>query len=217
MLSNDIILSLIQGSFETLMLAGVSCILGLLLGLILTFLQYYSKFTIVKMCARGLCLLTQCLPEILILFSVYFGASTILTFLFKQESEIPGFMAAIITLSLIFASYASKIFYTASLQIQKSECEAAFILKLSKLQIFYFIIWPQLWRYAFPGLGSLWLIMLKDTVLVSLIGGSDLMSRSQIIIHNSHQPFKFYFIISCIYLAITMISEKYIKKVTQHA
>lgn len=208
----DVVIMLIQGTFETLLLAGVSCCFGLPLGIILFFAWDQSKCSFIKNCVMNFCLIVRSLPEILILFLIYFGCSAILSYIFNAEVEIPSFLAGTIALSIIFSAYAAKIFQSASSQIVKGEIEVSLILGLTKFQTFYHIIWPKLWNYALPGLGSLWLILLKDTVLISLIGGYDLMSRTQIIIHNTQEPFKYYILMSCVYLGLTFIFEKFLKK-----
>lgn len=203
---------LIQGTFETLTLAGVSCMLGVLLGILLFLAWDQSKYLFIKNFVMNFCLIIRSLPEILILFLIYFGCGAILSTIFNDEIEIPSFLAGTISLSIIFAAYATKIFQSASLQIVKGEIEISQILGLTKFQTFYHIIWPKLLNYALPGLGNLWLILLKDTVLISLIGGYDLMSRAQIIIHNTQEPFKYYILISSVYLSLTLISEQFLKK-----
>lgn len=209
----DIIITLMQGTLETLVLAGVSCFFGFLLGITLFLFQFYFKSSVTHAAINGFCLLIQSLPEMLILFTIYFGWSAGLSFVFQDDLEVPSFLAGTMTLALVFGAYAFKIFQAANVVILKGEVEVSCTLRLSKFQIFHHIVFPQLWHYALPGLGSLWLILLKDTVLISLIGGFDLMSRTQILIHNTHKPFEFYIVISFIYLTLTFISEQCFKKV----
>lgn len=71
---------------------------------------------------------------------------------------------------------------------------------------------PQVWRHALPGLSTQWLVLLKDTALVSLIGVDDLMHQADLINTNTHQPFTWYGIAALIYLAVTLISQVGIRK-----
>jgi len=78
---------------------------------------------------------------------------------------------------------------------------------MRRWQSFRLILLPQAWRHALPGLSNLWLVLLKDTALVSLIGLSDLMMRTQVAAVTTQRPFTFYFTAALIYLVLTTISE----------
>ncbi len=208
----DIITILLLGTAETLCLALVSSCLGIILGITLFFSWFYSKNPLIKKLVMQFVSCLRSLPEILILFAIYFGGSMFLSNILNSDIEIPSFLAGILALSIIFAAYATKLFQSASILISKGELEASKHLGLTQFQTFYHIIWPQLWKNALPGLGNLWLILLKDTVLISLIGGQDLMSRTQIIVQNTQEPFKYYILISCVYLTLSYISEHCIRK-----
>lgn len=201
------LLSLLQGIGETLALASVSLTFGLVLGIVLSLYQKQLKTVFV---------ILQSLPELLILFSVYFGMGWVINLLFPG-GEASAFFSACFTLSLIFGSYSAKIFFAAYHQVSVEDKNVALTLRLSKTDIFWHIVLPQLWRHALPGLGSLWLILLKDTAIISLIGGQDLMSRTQILVRNSGEPFVYYSILAGIYLCLTLASEKIIKKGAHYA
>lgn len=201
------ILSLLQGIGETLLLASVSLIFGLLLGIVLSFYQKQLKAVFI---------ILHSLPELLILFAVYFGMGWFVNLCFPG-GEASAFFSACATLSLIFGSYGAKIFYASYHQVSVEDKNVARTLHLSTLDTFYHIVFPQLWRKALPGLGSLWLILLKDTAIISLIGGQDLMSRTQILVRNTGEPFLYYSILAGIYLCLTLLSEKIIQKGSHYA
>ena len=90
------------------------------------------------------------------------------------------------------------------------KCRCA--LGLPKAHTFVQIILPQVWRHALPGLSNQWLVLLKDTALISLIGVSDLMRQTELINTNEHQPFTWYGFAALIYLAITLISQAIIRR-----
>lgn len=213
---NETIYSLWQGIVETLSLAAFSFVLGLLIAIFLTILRLKIKSSIMTIFLSLIENLIRILPETLILFAVYFGGSWILSNIFSKELEISAFFACIFALSLILSVYASKILILALSHITKGEREAAHTLKLSAFKTAYHIILPQMWQQALPGLGNLWLIVLKDTALISLIGGNDLMSRTQLLSRNTQQPFTYYGILACIYLILTYFSEHCIKRMATH-
>jgi arginine transport system permease protein len=210
----DYLYSLQQGLKETLLLAISSLWLGLLFGVVLWLLQsrlknknpvMYYLFSIITNLFRTL-------PETFILFFIYFGGAWLVSALGKQEVEISPFLACLLTLSCVLSVYASRVFMMAFSHISQGEKDAAFVLTLSKFNTFFYIVLPKLWHHALPGIGNLWLIVLKDTALISLIGGSDLMSRTQIITRNTQQPFTYYGLLAGIYLCLTLFSESCFKK-----
>jgi polar amino acid transport system permease protein len=63
-----------------------------------------------------------------------------------------------------------------------------------------------MWRIALPGLGNLFMIVMKDTALVSVIGLEELMRRSQIAVTSSKEPFTFFLVAAFIYLGLTVVA-----------
>ena len=70
-----------------------------------------------------------------------------------------------------------------------------------------------MWRHALPGLGNQWLVLLKDTALVYLIGINELMLQTQSIARRTEEPFTWYSIVALIYLAITLVSQYILKRI----
>jgi len=66
---------------------------------------------------------------------------------------------------------------------------------------------PQLWRFALPGIGNLWLVLLKDSALISVVGLEELLRKTAITAGATRQPFTFYFAAAMIYLGFTVVSS----------
>lgn len=193
---------LLQGLKETLSLALASALLGFIFSIILMML-YIQKHHWIKKTVFFLVNFLQGIPEILILFSFYFGGSFLISAILNKPTEVNTFLAGTLTLASIFALFASKVFYTAFCQITSGEKEAAKVLGLSTMQSFFHIILPNLWLKSLPELESLWLTLLKDTVIISLIGGKDLFSQTQIMVQNTGKPFTFYLLVSVIFIILS--------------
>ncbi|MBV9576480.1 MAG: ABC transporter permease subunit [Gammaproteobacteria bacterium] len=206
-------LQVLWGALITVKLAVSALVLGIFLGLAGAFAESIS-FKWLRYLVIGCIFIVRGLPELLVLFFIYFGLSIALSFLFKQYVEVSAFVAGVIALSLIFASYASQVFRGAFLAIPTEQIEAGKALGLTAWQIFKFIQLPQAWRYALPGLSNLWLVLLKDTAIVSLIGISDMMGQAKMAANTMHQPFHFYFLAALIYLCITTVSQKILTIIT---
>ena len=84
-------------------------------------------------------------------------------------------------------------------------------------QIFWRIKLPQLWRFALPGLGNLWINMLKDTALVSVIALNDLMRMTKVAVGVTKQPFTFYLVALLLYWLLCLISEFILARMERHA
>ena len=120
--------------------------------------------------------------------------------------ELNAFAAGTIALGLCFGAYATEVFRGAILAIPKGHREAGLALGMSKPRIFWRIILPQMWRIALPGLGNLFMILMKHTALLSVIGLAEIMRRSQIAVTSSKEPFTFFLVAAFIYLGLTVIA-----------
>jgi ABC-type arginine transport system permease subunit len=141
----------------------------------------------------------------------------LLTTVVGHYVNVSAFLAGTVGLALIFGSYASQVFRGAFLAIPLGQGEAARALGLNRRQVFAHILLPQAWRHALPGLSNLWLVLLKDTALVSLIGLADLMNKSQVAASTTHQPFVFFLTAALLYLIMTSISQGLLRKLTANA
>ena len=200
---------MLTAALMTLGLAVCSLVLGLFLGMLFAVLEanrFVGKPTTV------LVALLRGLPEILVVLLVYFGSSELVELLTGEYVEFGAFGCGVFALSLIFAAYASQTLRGAIQAIAKGQWESGTALGLSKGYTFLHIIMPQVWRHALPGLSNQWLVLLKDTALISLIGVDDLMRQAQLINTNTHQPFTWYGIAALIYLLVTLVSQVGIRK-----
>jgi polar amino acid transport system permease protein len=97
------------------------------------------------------------------------------------------------------------VFRGAILAIPKGQIEAARAFGFGPWRAFRRIVLPQVWRVALPGLGNLFLVLLKDTSLVSVIGLEELMRKAQIAVGFTRAPFTFYLAAALLYLAMTAV------------
>ena len=203
---SDYLSLIFTAALTTLGLAFCSLIFGLLLSLLFAALEA-NKYSCISKLSAVLIALLRGLPEILVVLLIYFGSTEIVEALTGEYIEFGAFGCGVFALSLIFAAYASQTLRGAIQAVPKGQWESGAALGLSRRYTFMRIILPQVWRHALPGLSNQWLVLLKDTALVSLIGVDDLMRQAGLINTNTHQPFTWYGISALIYLAITLISQ----------
>ena len=206
----------------TIVLALVSLVLGFLWANILAVLEL-SRWKIVRWPVTIFVSIVRSLPELIVIFLIGLG----LPYLFLEfEDVLPVswvdanfsmldsygeylfFGLGAFALSLIYASYASQTIRGALLAVPKEQWSSGAVLGLSKPAIFFYIIMPQMWRHAFPGLSNQWLVLLKDTALVSLIGVHELMKETDYIYSATSDGFTWYATAALIYLVISLVSQR---------
>ena len=201
--------ALLAGTLMTIQLALCALALGLVLGL-LGALAKTSPNKFLQWLGGTYSTIVRGVPELLWVLLIYFGTVNLMrelgTLLGNPELELNAFAAGVIALGLCFGAYATEVFRGAILAIPRGHREAGQALGLSKVRIFRRIILPQMWRIALPGLGNLFMILMKDTALVSVIGLEEIMRRSQIAVSLSKEPFHFFLIAAFIYLSLTVLA-----------
>lgn len=198
------------GLILTIALAVCTLPFGLLLGFLLA-LARRSSVWLLNAAASVFATVFRGLPELLTLFLVYYGGQILLqrfVSLFSDAYvEVSAFVAGMIALGVVFASFASEVFLSAFRGIDAGQYEGAKALGLSRITTMRLVILPQLVRLALPGLSNLWLILLKETSLVSIIALPDLMRRTNVAVGVTKEPFLFYSIACGLYLALSILSS----------
>lgn len=212
---------LAAGAWLTIRLAVATLPFGLLLGLCVA-LAKQSDNTYLRAAGNVFTTVFRGLPELLTLFVVYnmvqLMANRIVQIVAPDSSfEISGFAAGLVALGVVFGAFSSEVFLGAIRAIPKGQIEAGQSLGLTPVQTFALITLPQLWRLALPGLGNLWLVLIKDTSLVSVIALNDLLRQTQVAVGVTKEPFFFYLIACLIYLMFTLISSAGINRLEVRA
>ncbi|MFM5381838.1 arginine ABC transporter permease ArtQ [Aeromonas veronii] len=197
---------LLDAAWMTLGLALASLVGGMVLALAFSAAELSKQRAMVWPVAT-LTTLIRGLPELLVVLFIYFGSTQVLFLITGEYVEFSPFACGVLALSLLFASYATQTLRAALNAVPSGQRLAALALGLSKSHIFFRIVLPQAWRHALPGLGNQWLVLLKDTALVSLIGVNEMMRQAQMASASTYEPFTWYAAAALIYLAISLVSE----------
>ena len=150
-------------------------------------------------------------PEIVLLLLVYYGVPTLIQDIasaagFSITVSINPFLAGIGTLTIIYGAFACEVYRSAYLAIPVGQREAAEALGLPRRAVFWKVMFPQMLRHALPGLGNLWMVLLKATALISIIQLPELMRNADIAARATRMPFTFFFAACLLYLALTLVS-----------
>jgi polar amino acid transport system permease protein len=203
---------LAAGAFVTITLALATLPFGLVLGLAVA-LAKRSKSMLLRGVGTTYTTIFRGVPELLTLYVVYFGAQLGMQKAWKAVGlpgnfEMPAFVAGMIALGLVLAAFSSEVWVGALNAIPKGQREGSAALGLSIRQTFRLVILPQLLRVALPGLGNNWMVLLKETSLVSVIALPDLLfwtGRANVV---TKQPFLFFGLACLIYLCFSIISAR---------
>ncbi|MCE9923844.1 arginine ABC transporter permease ArtQ [Aeromonas rivipollensis] len=206
---------LLDAAWMTLGLALASLVGGMALALAFSAAELSKRSWLVWPVAT-LTTLIRGLPELLVVLFIYFGSTQVLFLITGEYVEFSPFACGVLALSLLFASYATQTLRAALNAVPAGQRLAALALGLGKSHIFFRIVLPQAWRHALPGLGNQWLVLLKDTALVSLIGVNEMMRQAQMASASTYEPFTWYAAAALIYLAISLVSEFGLKQAANY-
>ncbi len=150
-------------------------------------------------------------PELILILIVYYGTPTLIqdsleNFGIDIILDINPFLAGFITLGFIYGAFATEVFRGAYLAVPRGQIEAAQAIGMNRMLVARRVLLPQMWRFALPGLGNVWIVLIKATALISVIQLPELLRNSDIAARAVRTPFTFYFAASLMYLAITIVS-----------
>lgn len=205
--------ALLQGALTTLSVALATLPFGLALGLVIA-LWKRSDSVILRAAATIYTTVFRGVPELLTLYIIYFGIQILLQQVWSGFS-IPPFVAGMVALGMVLAAFSSEVWVGALNSIQKGQREAAAALGLSKAQAFRLVVFPQLIRVALPGLGNNWMVLLKETSLISVITLQDIMfiaTRANVV---TKEPFLFFGAAMLLYFFFSLVSAWGIGKLEQ--
>ena len=201
---------LLAGAAMTVQLALAAAVLGIVLGLIGAVAKL-SNAVAARALADVYTTVIRGLPELLVVLIIYFGSSGLLTAIAERFGhdgfvELSPFAAGTIALGLTFGAYATEVFRGAIMAVPKGQIEAARAFGMGRWTTFRRILLPQVWRIALPGIGNLFLVLLKDTSLVSVIGLDEVTRKAKIAAEYTKESFTFYMAAAVLYLAMTIIA-----------
>ncbi len=202
--------SLFRGAGVTIAVALCAMVVAIIMGLIGASGKM-SRSRVARFAADCYTTIVRGIPEIVLLLLVYWGTQQLIQDTaaglgYDIRVDLPPFKSGALTLGFIYGAFATEVFRGAFQAIPRGQIEAAHAAGMSRLKTFVRIQLPQMWRFALPGLGNVWLVLTKATALISLIHLTELMRSSNIAVGVTKKPFTFYAAAALIYLSITIVS-----------
>jgi octopine/nopaline transport system permease protein len=204
--------ALLLGAGMTLLVSACGLLIGAAIGALVAWARL-SGHRLAGAVGEAYAALFRGLPELLVVYFVYFGSSTLLTaganvVGYGGFVGVPSFLAGALAVGVISGSYQAEVFRGAYLAIARGELEAAVSVGMNRPLMFRRVIAPQVLRFALPGLGNLWQVALKDSSLIAVTGLAELMRVSQVGAASTHRPFAFYLGGLVLYLVMTLVTTR---------
>lgn len=201
---------ILDGARMTLQLAVCSLVLALVIGLVGAGAKlsanrllsgFFSAYTTL---IRGV-------PDLVLMLLIFYGLQIALNSLTEAvgiaQIDIDPLSAGIITIGFIYGAYFTETFRGAYLAVPPGQIEAAVAYGFTPLKVFRRILFPSMMRFALPGIGNNWQVILKATALVSLLGLNDIVKVTQLAGKGAHEPFYFAIVAGVMYLIFTTVSN----------
>ncbi|GGL76699.1 ABC transporter permease [Wenxinia marina] len=131
--------------------------------------------------------------------------------------ETYGFLVAVLTFSIVFGAFAANVLYGAMRAVPHAQIETAEAYGMTRRQTFRRILVPQMWVYALPGLSNLWMVLVKATPLLFLLGVEDIVywarelggTKTPQFTDYPHGDWRMWYFLALLvfYLGVTKVSE----------
>lgn len=202
--------SIFEGTVISLEVSLISLIIAMLLG-IAGALSKLSRWRSMQFIGQLYTTIIRGIPDLVLMLLVFFGGQVFINqigplFGYEEYIDINPFIAGVSTIGFIFGAYMTETFRGAILAVDKGQIEAGRAYGMSGMLAFRRVTLPQMVRHALPGFGNNWLVLIKTTALVSIIGLDDMVRKAGLAAGATRKPFTFYLVVAINYLIITTIS-----------
>jgi His/Glu/Gln/Arg/opine family amino acid ABC transporter permease subunit len=208
-----------SGLIVSLNVALLSLLFASIIGFLVAIAKL-SKVKIIRFIATSYTVMVRGVPDLVMMFLIFYGGQIIVNnitlYLGLDYFDIDAFYAGVFTLSFIFGAFMAETFRASILALDKQQLETAYAFGMTKTQVKFRILIPQMLLHALPSFTNNWLVLIKSTAILSIIGLHDMIFVSNLASRSTHQPFIFYFLVSLAYLLITWLSIKSIRKIEDH-
>jgi len=209
--------SILEGTLLTIEVSLASLAIAMFLG-ILGALAKLSNSVSLRITAQSYTTIIRGIPDLVLMLLIFFGGQVFINQMapklgYDAYIDINPFIAGVMTIGFIFGAYMTETFRGGILAVPKGQLEAAAAYGMTRFQIFHRILLPQMIRHAIPGFGNNWLVLVKTTALVSIIGLDDMVRKAGLAAGATRKPFTFYLVVAVNYLLITSISVYLLKHI----
>ncbi len=208
--------AILQGSVLTVGVSLCALLVSVILGLLGAAAKLSGRPALVSI-ASTYTTVIRGVPDLVVMLLVFYGGTIGINHLLelagsKATLDINPFVAGVLTLGFIYGAYMTETFRGAILAIPKGQMEAAWAFGMGPTQTFLRVTAPQMVRYALPGFTNNWLVLIKSTALVSLIGLKEMTYLAKQASAATRSPFAFFMFTAGLFLVYTTVSLLALKK-----
>jgi arginine/ornithine transport system permease protein len=216
---NAYYIAILQGSVLTVGVSLLALLVSIVLGLLGAAAKLSGRPVLVSI-ATVYTTVIRGVPDLVVMLLVFYGGTIGLNHLLemsgsKSTIDINPFFAGVLTIGFIYGAYMVETFRGAILAIPKGQMEAAWAFGMGRTQAFLRITAPQMVRYALPGFTNNWLVLIKATALVSLIGLKEMTYVGKQASAATRSPFAFFLFTAALFLIYTTVSLYALRKLNE--
>ncbi|MEO4047263.1 ABC transporter permease [Pseudomonas sp. CAU 1711] len=202
--------TILDGAWLTVQLALLSMAVAIALGLLGAAFRL-SPMKWLALMGETYATVIRGIPDLVLILLIFYGGQDLVNRIaplvgYEDYIDINPFIAGVGTLGFIYGAYLSETFRGAFMAIPKGQGEAGLAYGMSPLRVFFRILVPQMIRLAIPGVTNNWLVLVKATALISLVGLQDMMARAKSAGDATREPFTYILLAAAIYLVMTSVS-----------
>lgn len=199
---NGYLLQILYGGITTVKLFAMGVTLALTCGAIIGITGSVSRSPIIQGIYKVYISIITGVPSLIIIFLIFYGGSSILSGIVgkSRSFDITPFAAGVASLTIVYSAYIAELVRGAVRNVPRGQFEAAAALAIKPRAAWVHVIMPQVIRLALPGLINIWIVILKDTPLVSLAGLNELVGNAKIAAGATKEPFIFFIVAAVFYI-----------------
>ena len=209
-------LAILNGAVLTVGVSLAALVVSIILGLLGAGAKLSGRPVLVGV-ATSYTTVIRGIPDLVLMLLVFYGGTIGLNNLLERMGsqatiDINPFFAGVLTIGFIYGAYMTETFRGAILSIPKGQAEAAWAFGMGRTQAFIRVTAPQMVRYALPGFTNNWLVLIKATALVSLIGLQEMTYIAKQASAATRSPFTYLLFAAALFLIYTAVSLYVLRK-----
>jgi arginine/ornithine transport system permease protein len=213
---NAYVVAILQGAVLTVGVSVAALLVSVALGLLGAGAKLSGRPVLVGL-GTAYTTIIRGIPDLVLMLLIFYGGTiginNALEWMGSEATvDINPFAAGILTLGFIYGAYMTETFRGAMLSIPKGQAEAAWAFGMGRTQTFIRITAPQMVRYALPGFTNNWLVLIKATALVSLIGLQEMTYAGKQAGAATRSPLVFLLFTASLFLVYTTVSLLVLRK-----